>query len=162
MGLSQQNGNLTRHSEPFLYSETQRFNQPWLWVLLGLSLFLIVFAFIENLRKPNINHESGLATGVLIAAVFLMLGLMYFFYRARLTTVITGNYIEFEFFPLIRRRLYMDEIQELSIVDYGFVGGWGIRVWTPYGTVYNIRGKYGLYLKLNSGNGIVFGTKPPK
>ena len=46
-----------------------------------------------------------------------------------------------------------------QIVDYGFVGGWGIRMGTKYGTVYNTRGKTGLALTLLNGTRYCIGTQ---
>ena len=43
--------------------------------------------------------------------------------------------------------------------DYGFVGGWGVRMWTKYGTVYNTKGSKGLLVELNNGKTFVIGTQ---
>ena len=51
------------------------------------------------------------------------------------------------------------EIKSVKLLDYGFVGGWGIRFWTKYGTVYNIRGSKGLLLEFSDGKTIVVGTQ---
>ena len=45
------------------------------------------------------------------------------------------------------------------MINYGFVGGWGIRLFTDYGTVYNTRGNKGLALKLQNGKRLVIGTQ---
>ena len=49
-----------------------------------------------------------------------------------------------------------------EIVNYGFVGGWGIRLWTKYGTVYNMRGNKGLAIALTDGNKFLIGTQKPE
>ena len=51
------------------------------------------------------------------------------------------------------------EIEKADVVNYGFVGGWGIRPWTKYGTVYNIRGNKGLAIALFDGQRFVIGTQ---
>lgn len=44
-------------------------------------------------------------------------------------------------------------------MNYGFVGGWGVRLWTAFGTVYNVRGKMGLAIKLKDGTKFLIGTQ---
>jgi len=44
-------------------------------------------------------------------------------------------------------------------VHYGFVGGWGIRLFTAYGTVYNMRGAKGLAIRLKSGKKFLIGSQ---
>ena len=44
-------------------------------------------------------------------------------------------------------------------LDYGFIGGYGIRLWTKYGTVYNTSGKIGLAITLNNGDKFLIGTQ---
>ena len=44
-------------------------------------------------------------------------------------------------------------------MNYGCVGGWGIRLWTKYGTIYNIKGNKGLAVKLLSGKKFLIGTQ---
>ena len=39
------------------------------------------------------------------------------------------------------------------------MGGWGIRLWTKYGTVFNIKGKKGLAIELYSGKKFLIGTQ---
>lgn len=47
----------------------------------------------------------------------------------------------------------------MKVINYGFVGGWGIRLWTKYGTVYNVSGNKGLFIKLKNGKTMVIGTQ---
>ena len=49
----------------------------------------------------------------------------------------------------------------LPWVHYGFVGGWGIRFFTAYGTVYNMRGTKGLAINLEKGKKFLIGTQKP-
>ena len=44
------------------------------------------------------------------------------------------------------------------MINYGFVGGWGIRLFTKYGTIYNTSGNKGLALELHDGKKLVIGT----
>lgn len=51
------------------------------------------------------------------------------------------------------------DIKSAKVVNYGFVGGWGIRLWTAYGTVYNIKGNKGLAIELFNGEKFLIGTQ---
>lgn len=51
------------------------------------------------------------------------------------------------------------KLKKQPFVNYGFVGGWGIRPWTRYGTVYNTRGQEGLAIELKNGKKFLIGTQ---
>ena len=63
------------------------------------------------------------------------------------------------FFPFVKKEFQWSEIQKSKVVNYGFVGGWGIRLFTKYGTVYNIRGNKGLAIELKNGKKYLIGTQ---
>jgi len=96
--------------------------------------------------------------GLIIFSIFIF-GLIALFYGIRLKTEINQNEIIVNFFPFIRKRINRNEIKSAKTLDYGFVGGWGIRVWTEYGTIYNTKGSKGLAIELNSGKKILIGTQ---
>ena len=50
-------------------------------------------------------------------------------------------------------------MKHAEIVNYEFVGGWGIRLWTKYGTVYNTKGDKGLAIELQNGKKFLIGTQ---
>lgn len=80
----------------------------------------------------------------------------------RLETNITKESIAFRFFPFVKRNYSFNEIETYKVIDYGFVGGWGIRYTMKYGTVYNTKGTKGLFIKLKGGKTIVIGTQKPE
>lgn len=59
----------------------------------------------------------------------------------------------------MRKSVEWEDVKQAKVVDYGFVGGWGIRFGTEYGTVYNIKGKKGLAIELNNGKKFLIGTQ---
>jgi len=77
----------------------------------------------------------------------------------KLKTSIDKNGIQMIFFPFTRNRVEWNEIQDTKVVNYGFVGGWGIRLWTKYGTVYNMKGNKGLAIELKNGKKFLIGTQ---
>lgn len=47
------------------------------------------------------------------------------------------------------------------MVDYGFIGGWGIRYSFRYGWAYNVKGTKGLALEFKDGAKRLVGTQQP-
>lgn len=84
------------------------------------------------------------------------------FLMMRLKTEIDNKEIRMSFFPLVKKRIIWNKIKSREVLNYGFVGGWGIRMLTKYGIVYNARGNQGLYLVFNNGNKMILGTQNPE
>ncbi len=135
-----------------LFTENQRFNQWWLWLLLATSLAVpAILLFKETTQKSG--GFSGLIIIVLVIILFVIM---------RMKTTITQQNIQLTYFPFVWKTINLADIETMKVINYGFVGGWGIRLWTSYGTVYNVRGKKGLYIKLKNGKQLVIGTQKPK
>lgn len=125
------------------FREVQKFTQWWLWtLLLGLGT-LLFYAEAANL---------GALILIVISLIFLSL---------RLITEVNEKRIRFYFFPFVKRTYTWNEIASARVVDYGFAGGWGIRLYTPYGTIYNIKGSKGLAVELKDGKKFCLGTQKP-
>lgn len=122
-----------------LFQETQRFNQWWLWVILVISLLVPVVLMVMD--TDGIGEANKLIPIALLIAVFL------FIFVLRLKTIITQDKITIHFFPLVKKEFLWEELTQAQVIDYGFIGGWGIRLWTAYGTAYNVRGSKGLHIK---------------
>ena len=63
------------------------------------------------------------------------------------------------FFPLVKKDIKWKDIKDVQVIEYGFVGGFGIRLGTKYGTVYNIKGNKGLAIELTNGKKYLIGTQ---
>lgn len=125
------------------FKEIQKFSQWWLWVLL-LSVGALLFY----------AGPANLGALILIAVSLLFLTL-------RLITQVDEKGIKFRFFPFVRRKYQWHEIASAKVVNYGFVGGWGIRLFTVYGTIYNVKGNKGLAVELKNGDKFCLGTQRP-
>jgi hypothetical protein len=142
------------------YYEKQYFTQWWLWLIMltaAIPLFLIALYNGPVLRSDSVYSMSQFL--LLLACCilpFVFLKMMY------LETKMDQEGIQIRFFPLVRRTWRWSEMTRAEIVNYGFVGGWGIRLWTQYGTVYNIRGDEGLAFELKNGKKILVGTQKQK
>lgn len=130
--------------ERVFFKEVQKFTQWWLWLLLLSLGALFIYMAPANLG----------------ALILLIIGLLFLFIR--LITRVDEEGIKFRFFPFIRRAYQWYEIESAQVVDYGFVGGWGIRLFTSYGTVFNIKGSKGLAVVLKDGKKFCLGTQRPE
>lgn len=138
---------------PFI--ESQKF-PPWaLWLMRGIFLFvflLLVFLFRQaGIPKPL------LYTVIFIVVISFLPCLALEF--TRLKTKIDNTGIKMNFVPFSKKSYSWADIQSAVLIDYGFVGGWGVRIGTKFGTVYNTQGSEGLWLTLKSGKQLVIGTQ---
>ncbi len=139
-----------------VFKEVQKFTQWWLWLILigvaACSVFYII--------KPYFIDESvEFSIGKIIASLIVVFGLILFFIVLRLTTIITSQNVLIHFYPFVKKKIDWDDIKSAKIIKYDFVGGWGIRFFTKYGTVYNIKGNIGLQLELINGEKYLIGTQ---
>ena len=122
------------------FKEKQKFTQWWIWlILIGLGA-IAVYGFIQQIvfgvefgNKPMSN------VGIIIFTLFVF-GFIYFNWYMTLITEITNGGIKMRFVPFVKKEIQWSELKSAKIVDYGFVG-YGIRLGSKYGTVYNMNGK---------------------
>jgi hypothetical protein len=138
----------------YVFKESQRFNQPWIWVILlgvtGISFYGII--------TQSIGGWDVIIPIIIIGLVIML------FVNMQLKTRIDENGLTYSFFPLIGVRKYsMDQIEDLELIEYNSLlkfGGWGIRynfnMWA-----YNLGGRHGLIVKTKEKK-ILIGTKKPK
>jgi hypothetical protein len=145
-----------------MFQEHQRFNQWWVWgIIIGVTFIPLIGIYYQTTTGNSFGNNPLSNEGLAIAFI-PMLGLLIFMRMLQLKTKITPKSIHFHFFPLVRKKIDWEEVANAEVVDYGFVGGWGIRLFTSYGTVYNIRGRFGLALELKSGKKLLIGTQKPE
>mgnify|MGYP000896852094 CR=1 FL=1 len=135
-----------------LFTENQRFNQWWLWLLLVVSSAIPIIILYKEFTSNILIPSSLLALVILLFVILLFVFL-------RLKTTITQQSIQIIYFPFVKKTINLSDVDSIKVINYGFVGGWGIRLWTKYGTVYNVRGNKGLHIKLKSGKQLVIGTQ---
>lgn len=141
-----------------IFTEKQRFNQWWVWLLIIFTLGVPFIVFFQLIT-------SGAAIADNLAIIFSLIipiACIYLIYITQLKTEITRESISFQFVPFVKRSYFLSEIQSVKVINYGFVGGWGIRFTTKYGTVYNIKGNKGLYVHLKDGKTFIIGTQKPE
>lgn len=128
------------------FVEVQRFPKLLILIITIISGSILLFGIFRT-DRPLILLGLILVS---IAILFLII---------RLEFRVNATFIQYEFFPFVKKDFLWQEIDTAEVIDYGFVGGWGIRLWTKYGTVYNVKGSKGLYVKLKNGKSFVVGTQ---
>lgn len=141
------------------FKEEQKFTQWWLWlILIGIAL-IPVYGIYKQIFQGEVFGDKPMSNLGLIAFVIFMLLFLLLFLLFKLTTEINTKEIKIQFFPLVNKVVEWKDVKSAQVLNYGFVGGWGIRLFTKYGTVYNIKGNKGLALELKNGKKLLVGTQ---
>ena len=140
------------------FKEKQKFTQWWIWlILIGLAVIAVYGVFQQVLFGIKFGNQPMSNLGIIIFTLFV-LGFIYFNWYITLTTEITNDGIKMRFVPFVKKEIKWSELKSVKIVNYGFVG-YGIRLGSKYGTVYNMKGNKGLAIELNNGKKFVIGTQ---
>jgi len=148
--------------QSLLFSETQKFKQWWIWVILIGINGTILFGIIQQLflEQPFGDKPMGNA-GLIITAVFIsLLSVSFRFFK--LETQIKEDGIYVRFFPLqISFRYYSwVSMSKCVIRQYKPIseyGGWGLRGFGKNRAL-NVSGNVGLQLEFNDGKKLLIGT----
>ena len=87
--------------------------------------------------------------GLVVVSLFTF-GLLILFWFIWLKTKIDKNIIQMNFSPFLKKSVKWKEIKTVKIVKHDFMG-YGIRLGSEYGTVYNTKEKKGLAIELKTG-----------
>lgn len=117
-----------------------------------LVVMAVLFIFL-SLKFPESRIILLPTYLLIIVPISLLLELV------RLRVKVNADGIDMNFKPFSKKNFSWDEVATAEVINYGFVGGWGIRMGTRYGTVYNTQGSEGLWVKLNNGKKLVIGTQ---
>lgn len=142
-----------------MFSERQKFTQWWIVLILIGLVSLALYGVIQQvfLGVPFGNNPAP--DWVLILFFGITLFINVFFFSLTLKTKIDERGIEVKFGPFLRRKITWNEVDSAEVVDYGFIGGWGIRYSSKYGKVYATRGSFGLWIKMRNSSQMVIGTQ---
>ncbi len=143
------------------FTEIQRFNQWWLWlILIGAALIPTYGLFQQLILGKPFGSKPMSDPGLLLffGGMWFLLG---FFRWMELRTEIDERGIRVRLRPFSSESFKWDQIEHLELIRYGFVG-YGLRFSPKYGTVYNASGNKGLAVSLKSGSRYVIGTRDPE
>lgn len=141
------------------FKEEQRLAQWWLWLILIPVALLPLYGLYQQfiIGEPFGNNPLS-DTGLIIYAglSFAFVGMFYF---VKLILTVDEQGIHVHYFPILRREASWDQIRKCEMIKFGFIGGYGIRLTSRYGTVYNARGRMGLQIYLKNGKKFCVGTQ---
>ncbi|MDJ0806490.1 MAG: DUF6141 family protein [Gammaproteobacteria bacterium] len=156
-------------SLPTAFKEIQRFNQPWLWGVLILTLLVLMGLFGFGLYQQLILgvpwgdrplSDNGLI--LMAGATVLFSGvIIYLFLFMRLITEVNAEGLCIRFHPLRRKIVPHSSIRSCESRTYKPIreyGGWGIK-YGPSGWAYNVFGNRGVQLILIDGKRILIGSQ---
>jgi hypothetical protein len=149
-----------------LWREQQRFNQPWLWLIVFSMAVLVCWIFGQPLlpnHLPNSQDPPLLLAAVFVAFTALVMPLL--IYLCRLTTEVRSDVLLVQFFPFHTRPVRIEygtitachAVQYNPLLDYG---GWGLRYGLG-GRAYNVSGNLGVRLEFSSGPALLIGSQHP-
>lgn len=145
-----------------LFSEQQRFTQWWIWIFVLIPFVLGVFGMYQQLILGQPFGDKPMSDVGLFIFTAIGLALAIFVRFNQLNTRIYSDRIEIQYYPYFTKIMLWEEVAKAECIDYGFVGGWGIRLTIKYGTVYNVRGREGLALHFKNKQKLVVGTQKRK
>lgn len=144
-----------------LFQERQYFRQWFVWLpLLGTDV-LFLWGLVQQLCMGEPWGDKPMSDLGLVLMSLLMFALTGMFMAMHLRTEITTEGVRIFFFPLTRRFIAWDEVEQASVVEYNPLleyGGWGLR-WGSKGRAYNVSGRTGLQLVLKDGKNVMIGTQ---
>lgn len=142
------------------FKEEQEFPQWLRWgILIATGLFPVYILYKQLILGEPIGGNKPMSDITLMILSITLFAILLLFWSIKLKTEINQDGIKMNFFPLVKKQVRWKDIKSVAIVDYGFVGGWGIRFWTAYGTVYNTKGTKGIAIELVNGKKFLIGTQ---
>ncbi len=146
--------------QKFLFTEKQKFNQWWVWVIL-ISVNLLNGIIVYQALQSNESNKT-----VMIIYFIALCFILILFCFISLTTKVTEKEIAIQFFPFhFKERKYLfSAIEKVEVIQYNPImdyGGWCIRYGLK-GKAFNIRGNWGLKLTFNTKRTLLIGTQNPE
>ena len=154
-----------------LFVEEQRFTQPWLRVLMLVSLLPVLLVFAHGLYQQIFlgqpwGHRPMSDPGLIISSTLVLLitaGLFALLYWAKLTTRVDAQGLHLKFVPFHRvpRTIDLSDLEEVIARQYAPLrefGGWGIRGGRDK-RAYNVRGDRGVQLTFRGGRILLIGSQ---
>ena len=151
-----------------IFTETQKFSQWWLWlILLGIN-GLFIFGVLKQVIGGQQFGERPMSDGGLLFAAGVTLLISFLLLSARLDTVVKSDGIYVRFFPFhFKFKHYpWDTLTKSFVRQYSPLteyGGWGLRLGLlGSGRAFNVSGDQGLQLQFTDAKKLLIGTRKPE
>ena len=158
--------------EKILFSEEQRRNQWWLWLIMLLAACAATVHFIYGIYLQEVLNEpfgnEPISTAGLIASgsfsliVFGFVFMMVF--GSKLKTKVTTEALWISYLPLFRKwkKIARENIEKYEIRTYRSIkefGGYGMKRRRRNGMSYTMYGNTGLQISFKNGKKLLIGTQ---
>ncbi len=139
--------------QEIIFTERQKFNQWWLWLILAGIDGIFLFGLIKQLIFGQQFGNNPLSNTGLALLTLGFLAFTFLFYRFGLYTKIDKHGIYFRFIPFHASFTFYpwEKITGMQISTYNpfkDYGGWGIRGGRN-GIAYTVSGNTGIDIELN-------------
>jgi hypothetical protein len=155
------------------FKEEQRFTQPWMWIIMIVSLSVGIIPIVAGLYVQIIEGrpfgDKPASTQTLIIIFFVMSSIsaavIWLFWKTRLITEVKpdGIYLKFPPFFFKEKKIFADSIVTYKVRKYKAIreyGGWGVRFGIrSFARAYNVKGNIGLQLVLKDDKRLLIGTQ---
>ncbi len=150
------------------FLEKQKIRQPWVWFIISGINLLFLFGFICQVILGHPLGKKPIDNTVLILLTLLVLFFFFLLTTCSLKTRITSERVYIKYFPFhwFFKSYKRNTIKHIEIIKRDPLrdfGGWGLRTgFFRKKNVFNISGKYGIFLEFENGSKIIIGTKKPE
>jgi hypothetical protein len=149
-----------------LFTETQRFKQWWIWLILVAANVLAMLSSVKAvLDEERFPAQPGTIALFILTITTLLFTIL--FANSRLETTIRKEGVYVRFFPFHSKFKYYswDSITRSYVRQYAPLseyGGWGLRFAIfGKGTAFNVSGNKGLQLEFKNRRKLLIGTAKP-
>lgn len=141
------------------FTEKQKFNQWWLWLLFFLLGIFSIIAIYKQLILEENFEQNPIFNSILILFFVGFWIVLFSLTIIKLETKINEKGIVIRFFPFVKKKVSWQDIDTIKVVDYGFAIRCFFRRNQTYENVYNINSNKGLAFKLKNGKKFLIGTQ---
>ncbi len=144
-----------------IFKEEQRFTQPLIIVVLGMSFLVVMGLVLQEYFKENSTMK--LSELLLVIGLYILFTVPIFFFK--LYSRIDEKGIHYRLFPFHgkMRTIAWNEVRSAYVRKYDAIseyGGWGIKgFFRKHGKAVNVKGDIGIQLELKNSKKILIGTQ---
>jgi len=151
-----------------LFSERQRFNQWWLWIILIGINCITLYGVIQQVifGKPYGDRPGSDAELLIVAAITGLILVLFIVLKLETRITKEGVYVRFRPFHQTFRYYSWTNLSKSYVRKYSAImeyGGWGLRFgFYGKGSALNVSGNMGLQLITIDGKKMLIGTRKPE
>ncbi|HEX8277930.1 MAG TPA: hypothetical protein VF540_04515 [Segetibacter sp.] len=147
-----------------LFSETQKFNQWWLWLILLSYITMLSVVLIVIIRQKHLSNLIRKTVLVFTSLLILIPTIIFLSFRLETEIRRGGVYVKFFPFHTTFKEYKWKNVSKSYVRQYNPIdeyGGWGFREGAS-GKAFNVSGYQGLQLEFYDHDKMLIGTNKPK